>query len=686
MGVGLDNGYYIVSIAGYLHDIGKIVTNYLHDHEVFKEYVEKGRSVRSHRHAWVGSFLLSGYGFPKPVVDIVEKHHERVVDKAVGIVQWADRFDASYRAGTARDRGRKLPIEIAAVTGLDVAKTLHGIDLDEYLENSLRYLCGIIEDSPRLAALLIDGFYREATIHLRSDSMGDENISLYAHSKIVAALTSLRARYPHSSPALVIIEPATEERAQFMTVDIVEYLAGLHLYVYFGVLGAVSGMLGGLGLDPSFHIVSESLSRFVVILGREHVTTLLDYLRKLATDLDIPIHVGSYVMEKGMLKRDVEIKIHPEPVAFSTGSRLICDVCHQPIQDKELMLVLRRASKTIRLCERCSLIMHAYKILAGAQRVLCIKKTENGLLRYPQLGLVVITCDPFKDSDYIAVRRIGFQYRDARDVVALIPSIDVYLDVFRKEYKYLAGVSLKRLLDKLIEEGKLHEYVSTVNILNRYIMHAINHTNQKTKIHSLEIVDDSAVFEAISPFDVNPALSTLLNSKLKEYTVVAIVRRGSPGTTYKRLKYIVRRASNTNKVIIIDSLENALSLHDISAFRELSQILNISYSTLYKRLIKILDTLTEYTNSFKQGDNIEKIYLKSIILSRLVEPASLAEKTDIELHDLLPFLDLMGYEESAAMEDFREKLSKFLDEENNVRSVVNIVSFLNRIGEVVLVE
>lgn len=682
----MDDGYYIVSIAGYLHDIGKIVTNYLHDHDVFSVYAEKGRSVRSHRHARVGLLLLSDYGFPEPVVDVVGKHHERVVDKAIGIVQWADRFDASYRAGTAKDRGRKLPIEVATITGLDVAKTLHGIDLGGYLEGFLQYLSSILEDRPRLAALLIDGFYREAAIHLRSDSMGDENISLYAHSKIVAALSSLRARYPHSSPALVIIEPATEERAQFMTVDIVEYLAGLHLYVYFGVLGAVSSMLDSLMLDPSFHIVSESSSRFVVILGREYVATLLGYLRKLATDLDISIHIETYVMEKGMLKKDMETQVYPEPMAFTATSRLICDVCHQPIQDKKLMLVLQRASKTIRLCERCSLIMHAYRILAGTQRVLCVKKTKDGLLKYPRLGLAVTTCNPFKDSDYIVARQIGFQHRGTGDALALVPSIDVYLDVFRKEYKYLAGISLKRLLDKLIKEGKLHEYVSTINILNRYITYVINHTKQGTKIHSLEIVDDSAVFEAITPFDINPALSILMASKLKEYTLVAIVRRGSPGTTYKRLKYIVQRSSNTNRIIVVESPENALSLHDISAFRELSRILNISYNTLYKRLIKMLDTLTEYANSFRQGDNVERVYLKSIILPRLVEPISMTEKSDIELHNLLPVLGLVDYEESTATEDFREKLSKFLDEENNIRSVINTVVFLNKVGEVILVE
>ena len=471
-----------------------------------------------------------------------------------------------------------------------------------------------------------------------------------------------------------------------MTVDIVEYLAALHLYVYFGVLGAVSSMLSSLGLDPSFHIVSESSSRFVVIHGREHVATLLDYLRKLATDLGIPIHIETYVMEKGMLKRDMETQVYPEPMVFTATSRLICDVCHQPIQDKRLMLDLPRASKTIRLCERCSLIMHAYRLLAGAQRVLCIKKTKDGLLKYPRLGLAVTTCNPFKDSDYIVARQIGFQHRGTGDVLALVPSIDAYLDVFRKEYKYLAGISLKRLLDKLIEEGKLHEYVSTINILNRYITHVINHMKQGTKIHSLEIVDDSAVFEAITPFDINPALSILLASKLKEYTLVAIVRRGSPGTTYKRLKYILQRASNTNKIIVAESSENALSLRDISAFRELSRILNISYSTLYKRLIKMLDTLTEYADSFKHGDNVERVYLKSIILPRLVEPILMTEKSDIELHDLLPFLGLVDYEELTATEDFREKLSKFLDEESNVRSVVNMVSFLNRIGEVVLVE
>ncbi len=85
-----------------------------------------------------------------------------------------------------------------------------------------------------------------------------------------------------------------------MTVDVVEYLAGLHIYVYFGILGAVSSALKDLKLDPSFHIASESTTRFVVILGREHIKTLINYLKKLATDLDVPIRVEYYVMERGV--------------------------------------------------------------------------------------------------------------------------------------------------------------------------------------------------------------------------------------------------------------------------------------------------------------------------------------------------------------------------------------------------
>jgi len=683
----MSNNYYVASIGGYLHDIGKIITNYLYDNRDFRTYVERGRGVKSHRHAKVGSLLLSDYGLPKPIVDIVEEHHESIVDSIVEIVQWADRFDASYRAGTARDRGRKLPIEIAAETGLDVTKTLHGIDLGDYVKNFLRHIGNIIKGSPRLAALLIDGFYREATIHLRSDSIGDENISLYAHSKIVAALTSLKIRYPYSSPALVIIEPAIEERAQFMTVDVVEYLAGLHLYVYFGVLGAVSSMLNDLKLEPSFHIASETSSRFVVILGREHVTTLMDYLKKLATDLDIPIHIESYVMEKGILKKDIEAKIEPEPISFPIASQLICDICHQPIRNRELMLTLRRASKTLRLCERCSIIMHAYKILAGSKGVLCIKKVKNGLLKYLRLGLAVTICNPFRDDDYITARIIGFQGKDLEGAVTLIPSIGIYLNRFRKEYKYLAGISFKRLLDKLIKESKLHKYVSTVNILNKYMTYVIEHAKQSAKIYPLEILDDRVIFEMISPFDTNPIISVLLSSKLREHTAIAMVHRGSPGTTYKRLRYMLQKITGTDNMIAMESLDNALSLKDIFAFKELAQLLNVSYTMLYKRLVKLLEVLNEYVDSFRHGDEIERAYLKSTILSRLLEPVSVDEIEGLEAYGLLPFLEIGGQEELVAeKDDFKGKVSRFFNEEDNVRRVISVVSFLNRIGEVILHE
>ena len=189
----------------------------------------------------------------------------------------------------------------------------------------------------------------------------------------------------------------------------------------------------------------------------------------------------------------MKIRIDPEPVPLSTTSQLVCDVCHQPIRDRKLMLVLERASKTIRLCERCSPVMDAYKILIGSKKVLCIKRAENGLLKYPQLDLAVVTCDPLKDDDYIIARKIGFQNGSIRDATALIPSIDIYLGVFRKEYKYLAGVSFKRLIDKLIKESKLHEYISTINIINKYIAHVIEHMKQNAKIHSLEVVDNRAI-------------------------------------------------------------------------------------------------------------------------------------------------------------------------------------------------
>ncbi len=53
-----------------------------------------------------------------------------------------------------------------------MTRTLHGVDLGDYLMGFLKYIGGIVRSNPELAALLVDGFYREATIHLRSDSVG----------------------------------------------------------------------------------------------------------------------------------------------------------------------------------------------------------------------------------------------------------------------------------------------------------------------------------------------------------------------------------------------------------------------------------------------------------------------------------------------------------------------------------
>jgi len=677
----MDKRYYTICLGAYFHDVGKIITNYLYNCGEFKRYIEGSKDVQSYKHARVGSLLLTDFKFPEPIIDIVDGHHKREVQDFVEVIQQADRFDASYRAGTAMDRGKRLPIEIAAASGLDVNKTLHGIELKDYVKNALGHLGEVIHEDFRLASLITDGFYREATIHLRSDSERDENTSLYAHAKIVAALVSLQAKYPNIRPSLVVIEPVIEERAIFMTVDLVEYLAGLHLYTYFGVLGTVSSTLDYLGLDPSFHIVSESSSRFVVILGERHMKTLMENLRELATDLSLPININSYAMEKGMLRQEIKSKLYPEYEEFPPDVRFICSVCHQPIHDRKLMLVLKKASKTIKLCKRCGLVTNSYKLLADSGRCFCVKKAVEGLLEYPRLKLAVVPCNPFESDEYVIARTIGFS-RSNTDTV--FPFINVHLNAFRKEYKYFIGISLTRLLNELISENKLHEYVSVVSILNRYIVHIVEKAKQSINIHPLEVVDDRAVLEVLSPANIKEVIGGLFDSRLKKYSIIALLRKGAPGTTYKKLRYVIDRLTSTDKIIAIDDIECALSLKDLFAFKELSQLLNVTNTVLYKQLIKVLETLDGYVEALEHGDDIERVYLKSVLMLRVSKPS--VEMEELAIPEF-PLSALMADEYGSAKgKEDAEKFSAFFDEKSKVKHILNVIMFVNKFGEMIIHE
>ena len=674
--------YYLTSIGGYLHDIGKIITNYLYDNEIFKKYDERAKG--EYRHARAGSLMLGDYGFPDAIVNIVENHHKRERKTAdIAIVRRADGLDASYRAGTAEDKRKKLLIKIAEIAGLDVTRTLHGVDLAGYLGLFLERVGAVVSKDPRLAALLIDGFYREAAVHLRSDSAGDDNISLYAHSKIVAALTSLWKRYPTSEPTLAVIEAAIEERARFMTVDVVEYLAGLHIYAYFGMLGAVAMALEDLGLDPSFHIASESTTRLVVILGSDQLNKLTEYLEKLSTDLDVPIYVKANAMRveqelgrsRGVLERNANIEIPPQRARQPLSSRLVCDICHEPILGEPL--VLKRASKELRLCERCGLVMNSYRFVNGKQ-VLCIKKGSDGLLIYPKLKLAVTACDPVKDREYLIARMVGFQGGSLQDVTMLVPSVDLHVREFQKRYKYFAGISLERLMNRLLEEGRFHEYVSTANILGSYLTNVAR--QQGSAVYPLEVLDDRVVLETASITDIAPIIRSLWTTKLKEHATVAILHRGSPGTTYKNLRNLLRRAADGGKLAAVESLDNALSPGDLQTFNELAGLLKLRPDLLFRRLRKLSDLLQSYADSLGHGDEVEKAYLKSLILPRLFEEPR--DKQEPEVAGI-PLLIAMG-EEGAPSKEGRpeEELSKFFDDESKVRGLLNAISFINEVGEV----
>jgi len=674
--------YYLGSIAAYLHDIGKIITNYLHDIKGFKEYIGRAKGVRSHKHAFVGSLFLADKGFPDLITDLVRKHHEEINDKVISIIKWADGFDASYRAGTAKDKGKKLPIRVASLAGLSVEKTVHNISLKDYLN----YMVVIIKDALengnyRLASHLVDGLFHEVAIHLRSDSEKDENISLYAHSKFVAALTSLKLRCPNEEPFLIIIKPKIEERAKFMTTDIVEYLVGLSLYTYFGVLGALSKTLISIGLEPSFHIISESPSRYITVIGKSHVTTLIKNLKLLTSDISAPILVKAYCMKRRTLQLSVNTELQPEYISTPLRSvSYVCDICHTPIHDQRLMLRLRRVSKTITLCEHCSIITNAYNVLTS-NNVYSIKESKYGLLEYPHTGLVLELCNPYwKQSDYLIMRTLRPSRNDICKIA--IPSIDVHTYVFKKNYKYFIGISLTRFINKLLIENKIHEYLSTITILGHYVYKVFMKTAKN--MYLLDAVDDEMILEAKYPVDAKELIKEILDSGFREYAVIALVQRGNPGTTYKRIKSIIDKLIESDNILAIETYRNAISLKDVEPFNKLSQLLKVPPSALLKVILKLYDKFTEYINSLEKKDYINAIYLKSVILLRL-----LGLKEDLReegtVTELLPLglLFLTQKEEVHKNGNAHEKLSEFLGNSDNVRKLIKITNIVNKFGEVI---
>lgn len=91
-----------IILGAFLHDLGKVITNYLNEHPHFKEIINRYSGVK-YKHALIGADLLREYGFPDSVISVVVNHHE-IIDQHLAlpneicnVIKAADHLDASHR-------------------------------------------------------------------------------------------------------------------------------------------------------------------------------------------------------------------------------------------------------------------------------------------------------------------------------------------------------------------------------------------------------------------------------------------------------------------------------------------------------------------------------------------------------------------------------------------------------------
>jgi len=667
-------------LASMLHDIGKIFTNYLQDY--VPEIIEEAGRItgNNYPHAVVGAMILKDADFPDEIIAMVAHHHDRKIgqqyiraiskrfgdidNRVLEILMKSDYFDSSFRRREKEEKEKGEPIEITKRLGLSTSESLHGEKITEVIKNGLVKLSKLCKQDISRAIPFADALLKEISIHLRADQF-DPIISLYAHSKIPAAIAGSLINFPKDNLTLTSVNVKIDEKARFATSDVVEYFTGLHLYSYFGLIGCVAKTLKKFNLNADVHIVAESSTHLLLILPESTIKSLIENFRLLADDILCPIKIEIFNLKQSEITFIAHEIIKPTPKAIPFGVRTICNICKRPSRD---VIKFPKIDKDLILCPYCSRIAFPYRIFSP-DKVYSIIESDKGLFVYPALRLGVI--DNVTDDTLIG--RV-LNPNSSRSVLKYgFPSFDLFISSFKKELKIWAGISLNKFIQRY--KNRLHALVSLYQITPLFLGRVLT----KTNANSIEISSSGAIFQSSSLKQVITALKSIgLND-----VAVAIVKQGAPGMTYQKLSIMLEKLNKGDSVLAVYSMDNSLTQKDVEKLNEI-KLKILDFSSFLKSVFKVNDLLEIYLHS---EDEVEKVHAKSELL-RLLSYYYSRKKGKVERHieDLVGILGIFGEvvstDQKGEVND-KEEISKLFENREYIQALLRLINVGLEVGELI---
>jgi len=585
-----------------LHDIGKV-------YRYYPELWEGFPQVKKHRHAYFGKLLLLQLGFREEVAELVRYTHGEIpeeykekYEEIISVVRRSDRIDSSFRGSE-----RAPTSDPVSILGLKPEKaiSLHGGDPLETIKNGLRTLKGEKNIVERIVAIM-----KEATALLTSDPQAGQDISLFVHAMATASIASCLQR--GYKPVLAHVEVNAEERSQFATIERAEYLSGLQLYSYFGLLAAASKALYLMGLQPYIHIISATPLHLALVIPQESCGVLEESLNLLCSDLGCKASLRVRAIEDGDFRRIYEKEIIPplRRASLPLSDRRTCRYCGEGVQQTHSI----ETTDGI-LCASCFFICHAPKFFIGATKTFSIVLGCDGLITYKNLEASVVN-----ERREGALLRGILNPKSSEEVCesGLIP-FDIFVGPLIKDYETWLLISCKKvLLSALAGKSPLHRFSTAVLLLPHLLYKEMRKSIKNCE--PIKFDPTSLILQIREKHEaVRAALRCLHRGDIGMSSI--LIKRGHPGITFRKLMQESRKIEDKEVLLLKDEGVEILreSLRDARAFiQDLQQFIEGAANLVPKVAIRSLEILPEI---YAAEESIDRILVKSKLLLSFVVTA-----------------------------------------------------------------
>ena len=582
-----------VLLVALLHDVGKILRYYP---ELWVRWPSK------HRHAIAGRHLLESLNYPDSVAEGVRYTHgekiPRDYEDLLSIVRTADRTDAAFRSRKKAIRS-DAPVSIAGLMPKE-AKTLHGDDPLSVVKRGLR---GGESDVEHIIAIL-----KEACTLLTSDPERGWDISLYVHSLLTAAIAT--CYYLESDPLFVLIEVDAEEKARFASMQRVEYLSGLQLYSYMGLLAASSKALIEADVNPYVHIVSVTPLHTVLLIPQCVLSFLEESLQKLATDLGAKITLSKISVRNPAEKETKSFVPRPKVPTKMGGRVRVCAYCNSPVSPREVLETSEGA-----LCPSCFFIKNAYRFLMEKAQPFSIIHGSMGLFSYRALNVSVVA-----ERRADAYFRGLLNPRSSENVIksGLVP-FDVLVGRFIKEYDTWLMIDCNTIISELLNGPKgRFQRVSTASLLLPTLLHEVL-SETLSDCEWIKSDSSSMILQVNQKHEaVRASLKCLFMGEMGLSTIV--VRRGHPGLTFRKLLIKAKELRALNQTqICIEEDGVTLTRQDIKLAQRWVDCIKRTTGMAVEHISKLPERLSTLIREIETAQTpLDRILVKSKLLSEFI--------------------------------------------------------------------